>query len=272
MRSKFSTQPVAAILLLLPILVSSQSACGGSSGEPPKDPQSGVDDPSVAGDPGNGGENAAGDDDDGVGKSAASRGLPSDCATREGDLCLPPKKFALALCDGDYRSVALWMFSAGSPWTRGYLLGKIKAVYASASGGSTGEMMPRDEEVIVVRHHGASNPGGIVVSGASGAYDVVRWDGSCATIDQGSLSFDPPARPLNARLIWSRIEMDVREVLKEDETVYDAYILLKKTCKGVTMGEVSKACEKADGSLSKILAAHVRTKGGVPAPKKIPEL
>jgi hypothetical protein len=265
MRNKISNTPLTVSLAL------SLTACGAGGGEP-REPQAGGDDVASDGATAEQGRSDPGEAKSGSGSSAdeAPSGLPSDCATREGDVCLPPKKFALQLCDGNYPTVALWMFAAGSPWTRGYLLTKTKAVYASTSGGSTGDMMPVDEEVIVVRHHGTSNPGGIQVSGATGAYDVVRWDGSCATIDEGALSFDPPARPVNARLIWNRIEMDVRDALNEDETVHDAYVTLKKECKGVTMGEVSKACEKADGALSVILAKHVRAKGGVPAPKKVP--
>ena len=246
-------------------------ACGGGGAEP-KEPQAGGEELGESTGPAPDGQGARADGAQGSkpADDAAGPRLPKDCATREGDLCLPTTKFALALCDGNYPTVALWMFAAGSPWTRGYLLGKVKAVYASTSGGSTGDMMPRDEEVIVVRHHGKSNPGGIEVSGANGAFDVVRWDGSCATIDEGALAFDSPPRPINARLIWNRIEMDVRDALNEDDTVHDAYVTLKKECKGVTMGEVSKACEKADGALSVTLAEHVRTKGGVPLPKKVP--
>jgi len=216
----------------------------------------------------------ASEDGDGApsGDSHGEGLLPSECADHQGEACLPPTKFALAMCDGDYPSVALWLFQSGAPWTHAYLRRKTKAVYASASGGSTGDMMPIDEEVVVVRHHGSNNPGGIVVSGAGGAWDVVRWDGSCATVEEGLLGFNAPSRQRNARIVWSRLEWDVREALKQDDTVRQAYIALKRECKGVTMGDVSKKCEKADGTLSKTLAEYVRSHDGIPVPKKLPQL
>ncbi|MBW2456008.1 MAG: hypothetical protein JRI68_15935 [Deltaproteobacteria bacterium] len=249
-------------------------ACGGGNkpADEPSADDSGSD--SAAAEPTEGGSDTAGGDDEGTSQPSddTPKGLPTACANDDGDLCLPPKKFVLALCDGEYPSVGLWLFNQGSPWVRGYLRGKTRAVYASASGGSTGEMMSRGEEVLVLRKHGASNPGGIVVSGSSGAYDVMRWDGSCATLETGFIQFDGASNPGNARIVWGTLEYDVREALKEDETVRQAYITLRKECKGVTMGDVSAKCEKADGALSKLLAKHVRENGGVPVPKKVPEL
>jgi len=255
-------------------LLSWLAACGGGAkpAEEPSADDTGSDDtPADTGEPTDEGTDtgAEGSSDGG---EATPKGLPTACANDDPDLCLPPKKFMLALCDGDYPSVALWLFNQGSPWQRGYLRGKTKAVYASTSGGSTGEMMSRGEEVLVLRKHGNQNPGGIVVSGASGAYDVMRWDGSCATVETGIIQFDPVAQPVNARIVWNTLEYDMREALKKDDTVRKAYITLKKECKGVTMGDVSAKCEKADRALSKLLAKTVRESGGVPLPKKIPKL
>ncbi len=249
-------------------------ACGGSTTKPADDSASS--DNTSETEPTNDAEGAT-DGATGDGSSSPSddgptASLPTECSDQDTEICLPPKRFMLALCDGDYPSVGLWMFSSGSPWARGYLTGKTKAVYASTSGGSTGEMMSINEEVIVLRKHSSSNPGGIVVSGAGGAYDVMRWDGSCATIETGLIRFDAIPNPKNARIIWSRLEVDIRDALKEDEVVRKAYIKLRKECKGVTMGDVSAKCVKADDALSKTLAAHVRDKGGVPAPSKVPTL
>ncbi len=259
--------PLVSVTLLL-------GACGGGAQKPADEPDSTdrASDQGAADDPEGSTDTGTGDDSPTQPGGGGTAGLPTECANDDAEMCLPPKRFMLALCDGDYPSVGLWLFNNGSPWARGYLTGKTKAVYASTSGGSTGEMMSIDEEVLVLRKHSSGNTGGIVVSGASGAYDVMRWDGSCATVEDGLIRFDAIPRPKTARIIWSTLEVDIRDALKEDEVIRKAYIKLRKECKGVTMGDVSAKCEKADGALSKILAEHVRENGGVPTPKKIPKL
>ena len=135
------------------------------------------------------------------------------------------------------------------------------------------DMVATDEEVLVMHKRGASTPGGIQVSGATGSVDVLRWDGSCVTVSPGELSYDPPSRIENARIVWNRLEVAFRDALKEDEEVYDLYVQHKKTCKGVSFGKVSKKCVKADEALSRAIAEHVREDGGnLPPPKKLPEL
>ncbi|MCA9622870.1 MAG: hypothetical protein KC731_27815 [Myxococcales bacterium] len=255
-------------------------ACGAGPATPADSPGDG-DEPSASGDPSGDVDPAAGDDDgstkradaDGGGKSPGkSKGLPSSCADdSEPGLCVPPPDFVKKLCAGDYPNVALYMFSQGTPWTRGWLAHETKAVNASG-GGSSGEKMKRDEELIVLRKFEGSSPGGIKVSGNNGGFDAMRWDGMCVTLDASEIYFDaPPARIENARIIWNRIEYDIREKLKEDDGLRKTYIDYKNACRGVTVGAVTADCEKLDGVLSRTLAAHLREKGGFPLPSKLPE-
>jgi hypothetical protein len=250
-------------------------ACGGASpAEAPASPD--------------GEEMAAADDDGGEGSSADAAGedaggssegdggddagpIPSKCAKMDGDVCLPPSKFTKKLCMGDYPNVAMYMFQSGTPWTRGYLSHETKAVNASGAG-STGEKMPRDEELIVLRKFEGQSPGGIQVSGANGGYEALRWDGTCVTLGEGELYFgDPPPKVGNARIIWSRIEFAIRDELKKNDTIRDVYIDYKNACKGVTVGKVSAKCEKLDGVLSRTIAEQLRVTGGFPVPKDLPE-
>jgi hypothetical protein len=248
-------------LLLLPLAL---TACGG-----PAKPAAGARD--VAAEPSTDREAAPNDDELGRegGPTAASRGMPTECAAQDGDLCLPPKDFVNKLCAGDYPSVAAAMFQAGTPWTRGYLVHEVEAWNASG-GGSSAEKLATDEEVLILRHRSASTPGGMTVSGAEGGYDALRWDSMCVTLEQGHLRFDPPPKPKNARVIWARLEVEMRDALKKDPEVYETYIEHRKECQGVTMGTVSKACEKIDAAFSVLLASHIREKGGLPAPAKLP--
>lgn len=244
----------------------------GSSSEPPKS----GDDADTSGsdtEPGKdtAGSSSSGSDSSGGGETAAEKeeGIPTKCA-KEGDVCFPHKDFVKALCAYDYPTVALAMFQNGTPWTRAYTAGEVRAWNASG-GGASNEKVPRDEELIVVTARTAPK-GGMQISGVGDSYDMLRWDGSCITLDKGELRFDPPAKPKNARIIWKRLEVHVRDVLKEEEALRPKYLKHRKECKGVSMGTVSKKCVKADKELSEAVAAFVRENGGVPAPKKMPEL
>lgn len=201
--------------------------------------------------------------------SEPEKGMPTKCA-EDGEVCLPPKDFVKKLCQGDYPSVAVAMFQANTPWKRAYLVHPVEAWNASG-GGSSREKLATDEEVIILRKRQTNLPPGMTVSGASGGFDALRWDGMCVTLEEGHVVFDPPAKPKNARLIWSRLDLDMRDALKKDPEIFDAYVAHKKECKGVTMGQVSKACEKLDAEFSLLLAEHIRETGGLPAPSKLPD-
>ena len=110
------------------------------------------------------------------------------------------------------------------------------------------------------------------MSGAGDGYDALRWDGLCVTLDASELRFDPPPGTAhNARIIWKRLEVAMRDALKEDDDIKTLYIAHKKACKGVSFGEVSKKCVELDGKLSRAIAAHVRETSNLPPPKKLPD-
>jgi hypothetical protein len=216
-----------------------------------------------------GASDASGDGGDGA--SAKKNGLPNECVKRDGDVCLPPNKFVAQLCGYNYPTVAVAMFGQGTPWTRAYVTHETEAVNASG-GGSSGDMLKIDEEVLVLRHRGPSQPGGIQVSGADGSYDVLRWDGGCVTLHPSELRFDPPnGAPRTARIVWGEIEYDIREKLKENETIYQTYVKHKRACKGQSFGQVSKKCVDADEELGLVIAEYIRSNGIPAPPKKLPD-
>lgn len=248
-------------------------ACGGADSAPATSDDADVavvdGDGAAASGSDSGDESPAAADDSDAG--ADDGAIPTKCDGYDGDICLPPKKFVKRLCSGDYPNVALYMFQSGSPWTRGWLNHETKAVNATG-GGSSGEKMKRDEELIILRKFAGQSPGGIQVSGANGGYDAMRWDGMCVTLDAAEIYFgDPPPKVGNARIIWSRIEYEIREELKKNDNIRKTYIDYKNACRGVTVGKVSAECEKLDGVLSRTIAEELRTNGGFPVPKDLPE-
>jgi hypothetical protein len=198
-----------------------------------------------------------------------AKGMPTACApTGASKLCTPPAGFVKRLCAGSFPSATLEMFKKDSPWQRGYVTRTVEAWNASG-GAASNEKMQLDEEVIVVVHR-APEAGAMQVSGASGGYDVLRWDGSCATLMAEELTLRKPAAPKAAKVPWKILEDATQEAMLADPKVAAAVAERRKECKGATMGDVSAKCVKVDQKLDKVLVEYVRAGGAVPAAKKIP--
>jgi hypothetical protein len=99
---------------------------------------------------------------------SAGGGLPKECA-KPGEVCVPPRKFVVQLCNGTYAEATLHLFHKESPFTRGYLRGKTKAWNASGGASDNDAMLDFDEEVVVLRERSA--PQGFQVSGVAWTMD-----------------------------------------------------------------------------------------------------
>ncbi len=195
--------------------------------------------------------------------------LPAACADAAAKVCAPPAAFVKRLCAGFFPEVALAMHAKGTPWTRAWL--RVKSVEAwNASGGvSSADKVVFDEELIVLTHREAAT-GGMVVSGASGGYDVLRWDGSCATLSGDEVTFKPSPTPKAAKIPWKNLDDKLQAALLADPKIEKTYTERRKECKGATMGDVSLKCEKADDQLSADVVSFVRRGGALPPPSKLP--
>jgi hypothetical protein len=200
---------------------------------------------------------------------AQAHGLPTECASPGGEVCAPPRQFVEKLCQDVYPNVALVMFRQGTPWTRAYLTRKTEAWNASG-GASVSGWLEFDEEVIVLKHRAAPK-GGMQVSGAGGGYEALRWNGACVTLAAEEVTLRRPPKPKYAKVEWKWLEPDMRDALKENEKVNDAYVTWRKECKGVTMGTVSKTCVTADTKLADLIVSFVSSGGAVAEPTKLPE-
>ncbi|MFC1643429.1 hypothetical protein ACFL5O_12240, partial [Myxococcota bacterium] len=200
-------------------------------------------------------------------RAADSPGVPSECAG-SGEVCTPPGKFVNKVCADAFPGLALYMFQKGSPWTRGYLTRKTEAV--NASGGKSGEgYLAFDEEVLVMRKR-AADYGGMQVSGAMGGWDVLRWDGTCATLAGEELTLNVPPSPKAAKVDFRFLDANVKEALREDAALTEAYRGRRRECKGATMGAVSKKCEDYDRKLAQTIVDVVRQGQVIPLPEKLP--
>lgn len=196
-------------------------------------------------------------------------GVPTTCAKQSGNVCLPAESFAKKLCNGDFRDLALHLFAKESPWTRAYVNIKEANPWNGFGGSTSDEKLVFDEEVLIV---GEDNPdlGGIQVSGNGANYHLLRWDGSCATLQTREVTLQRPPKPKHATINWRILDDSSQEALLTNEPLAKAVSEQKKECKGATMGDVSDKCEKANKKLNDLVVDTIRGGVTVPIPKKVP--
>jgi hypothetical protein len=195
--------------------------------------------------------------------------LPADCTEKGGKLCLPPAAFVKRLCGGFFPDVALAMLAKGTPWARGYLRVKSAEAWNASGGVSSQDKIMFDEEFVLLTHREA-NTGGMTVSGAGGGYDVLRWDGSCASLQDDEVTLNVSPTPKNAKIPWKSLDDKLHDALLADAKINKVFTERRKECKGATMGDVSLKCVKLDDQLSAVVVDYVRRGGTVPPPAKLP--
>jgi hypothetical protein len=139
----------------------------------------------------------------------------------------------------------------------------------NASGGASllGEKMRRGEEVIALRRRNART--GVQVSDIAG-WDVLRWNGACASIHDGEFTTEPPRTLGAARIEWRALGLESRLAFEADPTFQELYEARRRSCKGISVGRVSADCEDYDKKLAEEVVRQVRAGAKLPTPKKIP--
>jgi hypothetical protein len=194
--------------------------------------------------------------------------IPKRCSKRKqrGE-CLPPVFWVNKLCNDVYPDVALHMFKPGTPWQRFYMLARAEPFNASGGASLLGDKLEYGEEVIALRRR--SNDGEMQVGDSSG-YDVLRWNGACATIHDGDFSTTPPREVKHSRVEWRKLSVEVREALEAEPEIQATYEARRKHCRGASMGTVPAECEEYDKRLVEEVVRHVRTGAPLPGPVKAP--
>lgn len=238
--------------------------CGGGSA--PKSPADEVPEPepTVAPEPDETGEASSEAEDE----KPTPVEIPTSCAEGSSDPCLMPPGFVKKLCANAYPELALYFFAKDSPWTRIYVSAREVEPFNGHGGPSSDKNLVFDEELLVLSER-SPDLGGMSVSGVGKSYDVLRWDGTCATLQAGEVRFNRPPRPKHANVEWRRLDIEVRNALREDEKIAALAKKRRNECKGVTMGAVSAKCEKADTALKERVVQVIRDGFQVPKPKTV---
>lgn len=199
---------------------------------------------------------------DGTGRKS----LPDHCARGKRE-CVPPPGWVKRLCDDVYPDVALNMFKPGTRWQRLYMLARAEPFNASGGASLLGDKMERGEELIALKRR--DNNGELQVGDNSG-YDVLRWNGACATIHDGDYSRQPLREVVYSKIEWRRLGLDLRKALEAQPDISAAEDARRKACKGIGFGEVTRDCEVYDRKFMDEVIHYVQNGGNLPPPSRLP--
>jgi hypothetical protein len=195
--------------------------------------------------------------------------LPKRCAKgkKHKNECVPPPGWVRRLCEDVYPDVALHMFGPGTPWKRLYMVSRAEPFNASGGASLLGDKLEPGEEVIALKRRDGNS--GVQVGDTSG-YDVLRLNGSCATIHDGDFSARKPDDVIYSKVEWRRIGLPLRNALESSPDVSAAYEARRKACKGQNLGIVAADCERNDRALANEVVRYVLAGKTLPPPTKLP--
>ncbi len=191
--------------------------------------------------------------------------MPPACDTTKD--CVPPRDFAVAACNGRYPSMAIAMFEKHTPWQRLYL--KAVTLEAVNAYGDRNVSVPMvfGEEVLVLRGAVQATEGRVQVS--SSDIDVLRWDGTCATVARELFATTRMPTVVQAPIEWRHLEDPVQEALLKSKYVSIRYEQYRPACKS-SRAESGSQCKRAADRLNEAIGVAVRDGLPLPVPEKLP--
>ncbi|MBL8742050.1 MAG: hypothetical protein JNK04_13175 [Myxococcales bacterium] len=195
---------------------------------------------------------------------AAPAALPTACAAGSG--CSLPTDFGERLCRGSYPEVALHLFAPTTPWKRAYLRKSFQAWHV----GGRGEMreLRTSEEVLVVNEKAGAGAG----LGMGGAFEVLRWDGSCVSLMEDEISFHKPSAAIPANIEWKKLDESMKTALGAEREISELRNAWTKTCDGpAAEREPGRSkCELALRRFSLAIAQSIGRGKVLPPPASLP--
>jgi hypothetical protein len=200
--------------------------------------------------------------------AATTRDVPRACDDKQH--CYPPAAFVDAVCKKRFPDLPLYLFAGRLPWQHMY----VKAEHVepvNAHGGEQSEAwMKFGEEVVVLRKRAPGGGRGMQISGPSDV-DVLRWDGTCATIRQEMLVTYVPAPMQSPLIVWRYLNGDLQEALLKNTVVARARASERKSCRDSSVKHPTDSCAKAMRKLTDAIALAVRQNVELPGTGTVPE-
>lgn len=198
--------------------------------------------------------------------AATTREVPSECADKAS--CQPPAAFVDAVCKHKFPDLPLFLFAGRLPWKHLYVKAEWVEPVNPHGGDQSEAWMAFGEEVVVLRKR-APAAKGVQVSGPSDV-DVLRWDGTCATIREEMLVSYVPAPMQSPRIIWKYLDAALQEALLENAVVARSREAEKKGCRNSSVTHPTPACEKAMRQLTDAIVLAVHQNVALPSSGSLP--
>jgi len=194
--------------------------------------------------------------------------LPHNCM-REGGACYPPVDFVRALCKRKYPGVAIAMFERTAPWKHAFVKVKEVAPVNSLGGPTAHVQLEFLEEVLLLRDREVKLRQSIV--DVPNSYDVLRFDGTCATLAEDEfMTKKPYVRPRYAPIIWQQIDADMRQALTHSPKVDQAAEAQTAACRGSFLAGGGEPCKDATQQLARAIVTALGEGMQLPPPSNLP--
>lgn len=184
-----------------------------------------------------------------------TREIPTTCSGTDG--CYPDPAFAERVCRGKFPDLPLAFFAKGAPWQRLYVKAETVEPVNAYGGARSPISMHFGEEVVVLRRRGPGSAKGVHMSGPTDL-DVLRWDGTCATIREEMFVTYIPGDMISPRIVWKYLDDPIQEELLKNAAVQRAQSVERKSCRDSSPSQPSAACDKAMKKLTDAIVIAVR--------------
>lgn len=195
--------------------------------------------------------------------------LPRNCTAERG-ACYPPQEFVRALCKKKYPGVAIAMFERGAPWKHAYIRVKDVAPINSLGGPNGFSRLEFLEEVLLLREREVKRHQ--MIMDVPTSYDVLRLDGTCATlVEDEFMTRKPYVPPRYAPVIWQLIDPPLRQTLTQVPKVDQAAQTQNLACHGSFLAGGGEPCKDATQQLARAIVSALSEGVVLPVPTNLPE-
>ena len=206
-------------------------------------------------------EREAGDD------SSFIRELPSTCSGTEG--CYPPADFVELTCRGKFPALPLALFAKSAPWQHRFVQAISVDAENTYGGPRSSTNLSFGEEVVVLRRRGPSGARGVQISGPTDL-DVLRWDGTCATVREELFVSYNQGQMTSPHIVWKYLDDAIQEALKRNPTIERAQVAERKSCRDSSPNKPTPPCDRAMRKLTDAIIVALRAGLDLPAPQSGP--
>jgi hypothetical protein len=174
-----------------------------------------------------------------------------------------------AVCRRKYPNLPPLLFAGRMPWKRLYVKAEWVEPVNPHGGEQSEAWMQFGEEVLLLRER-APSAKSVVVTGPADV-DVLRWDGTCATVRRELLVDYVPGPMQSPRIIWKYLATELQEALLAHAVVSRARDVEKKACRDSSVSHPTPACDRAMRALTDAIVLAVRQNTALPTVEALPQ-